>query len=64
MSLIIEGNPMPQFKNICVFCGSNLRKTEEFVNAAHHLGMVLAERKTKLIYGGGSCYVLEIVTQV
>ena len=42
MSLIIEGTPVRQFKNICVFGGSNLGKTEEFVNAAHKLGEVLA----------------------
>ena len=54
MSLITEGTPVRQFKNICVFCGSDLGKTEEFVNAAHNLGEVLAERKIHLVYGGGS----------
>ena len=54
MSLVIEGTPVRQFKNICVFCGSTIGKNVEFVNAANHLGMVLAERKIKLIYGGGS----------
>ncbi|XVF35440.1 hypothetical protein REPUB_Repub18cG0146100 [Reevesia pubescens] len=50
----MEGISARQIKNVCVFCGSNLGKDEEFVNIANNLGRVLAERKIHLVYGGGS----------
>ena len=39
---------------ICVFCGSRPGKNKEFLEAAHHLGNFLTERKIHLIYRGGS----------
>ena len=50
----MEGSSARRFQNICVFCGSRPGKNKEFLEAAHHLGKVLAERKIHLIYGGGS----------
>ncbi|XVE92715.1 hypothetical protein REPUB_Repub01dG0123500 [Reevesia pubescens] len=50
----MEGTSVRQIKSVCVFCGSNPRKDEEFVNIANNLGRVLAERKINLVYGGGS----------
>ena len=41
-------------KNICVFGGSSPEKEIAFLEAANHLGQVLAERKIHLVYGGGS----------
>jgi uncharacterized protein (TIGR00730 family) len=41
-------------KNICVFGGSSPGKEITFLEAANHLGQVLAERKIHLVYGGGS----------
>jgi len=41
-------------KNICVFGGSSPGKEIAFLEAANHLGQVLAERKIHLVYGGGS----------
>jgi len=41
-------------KNICVFGGSSPEKEITFLEAANHLGRVLAERKIHLVYGGGS----------
>jgi len=41
-------------KNICVFCGSNRGKNLENLNAARHLGKVLAQRNLMLVYGGGN----------
>ena len=43
-----------QIKNICVFSGSCPGKKKEFLESAHHLGQVLAERKIHLVYGGGN----------
>jgi len=41
-------------KNICVFGGSSPGKEIAFLEAANHLGQVLAEKKIHLVYGGGS----------
>ncbi|XVE98491.1 hypothetical protein REPUB_Repub03eG0111200 [Reevesia pubescens] len=50
----MEGTSVRQIKSVCVFCGSNPKKDEEFVNIANNLGRVLAERKIHLVYRGGS----------
>ncbi|XVE92576.1 hypothetical protein REPUB_Repub01dG0110200 [Reevesia pubescens] len=50
----MEGTSIHQIKSVCVFCGSNPGKDEEFVNIANNLGRVLAERKIHLVYGGCS----------
>ncbi|XVE93428.1 hypothetical protein REPUB_Repub01dG0191600 [Reevesia pubescens] len=50
----MEGTSVRQIKNVCVFCGSNPGKDEEFVNIANNLGRVLAKRKIHLVYGGCS----------
>jgi cytokinin riboside 5'-monophosphate phosphoribohydrolase len=50
----MEGVSSHQITKICVFCGSSSGKNEKFVEVAHNLGQVLAERKINLIYGGGS----------
>ncbi|XVE93058.1 hypothetical protein REPUB_Repub01dG0157400 [Reevesia pubescens] len=50
----MEGTSVRQIKSVCVFCGSNLGKDEEFVKLANNLGQVLAGRKIHLVYGGGS----------
>ncbi|XVF33798.1 hypothetical protein REPUB_Repub18cG0002200 [Reevesia pubescens] len=50
----MEGTSVRQIKSVCVFCGSNPGKDEEFVNIGNNLGRVLAERKIHFVYGGGS----------
>ncbi|XVE92424.1 hypothetical protein REPUB_Repub01dG0095900 [Reevesia pubescens] len=50
----MEETSVRQIKSICVFCGSNPGKDEEFVKIANNLGRVLAERKIQLVYRGGS----------
>ncbi|XVF08962.1 hypothetical protein REPUB_Repub07fG0049700 [Reevesia pubescens] len=50
----MEGTSVRQIKNVCVFCRSNPEKGEEFVNITNNLGRVLAERKIRLVYRGGS----------
>ncbi|XVE98981.1 hypothetical protein REPUB_Repub03eG0156500 [Reevesia pubescens] len=50
----MEGTLVRQIKSVCVFCGSNPGKDEEFVKIANNLGRVLAERKIHLVYGGGN----------
>ncbi|XVF14452.1 hypothetical protein REPUB_Repub09cG0061400 [Reevesia pubescens] len=50
----MEGTSVRQIKSVCVFCGSNPGKDEEFVKIANNLGRVLAARKIHLVYGRGS----------
>ncbi|XVE98933.1 hypothetical protein REPUB_Repub03eG0151900 [Reevesia pubescens] len=50
----MEETSVHQIKSVCVFCGSNPGKDEEFVKIANNLGRVLVERKIHLVYGGGS----------
>ncbi|QEN07183.1 TIGR00730 family Rossman fold protein [Oceanispirochaeta crateris] len=41
-------------KSICVFCGSSTGSKAEYTAAAVSLGAELAQRKIRLVYGGGS----------
>jgi uncharacterized protein (TIGR00730 family) len=40
-------------KSVCVYCGSNPGQNPAFVDAARHVGQLLAERDITLVYGGG-----------
>jgi uncharacterized protein (TIGR00730 family) len=40
-------------KKICVFCGSSPGARPEYVQAARQLGVILAQRKIGLVFGGG-----------
>ena len=40
-------------KSICVFCGSSDSLHDDYITAAQTMGMTLAERGFRLIYGGG-----------
>ncbi|HEY5728688.1 MAG TPA: TIGR00730 family Rossman fold protein [Anaerolineales bacterium] len=40
-------------KSICVFCGSSDSVHADYLSAARTMGITLAERGIKLIYGGG-----------
>lgn len=44
---------MPSIRRVCVFCGSSCGASPAYRRAAEHLGRLLAERRTGLIYGGG-----------
>ncbi|XVE92856.1 hypothetical protein REPUB_Repub01dG0139200 [Reevesia pubescens] len=50
----MEGTSVRQIKSVCVFCGSYPGKDEEFLKVANNLGRTLAERKIRLVYGGGN----------
>ncbi len=41
-------------RSLCVFCGSAIGARNDFAQAARHLGRLLAERRTRLVYGGGN----------
>ena len=40
-------------KSICVFCGSSDTVHADYLSAARQMGRTLAERRIRLIYGGG-----------
>lgn len=40
--------------SVCVFCGSNTGEGEAYADAARKLARVIAGRRLKLVYGGGS----------
>jgi uncharacterized protein (TIGR00730 family) len=40
-------------KKICVFCGSSPGNRVEYVRAAERLGLLLAQKKIGLVFGGG-----------
>jgi len=40
-------------QSICVYCGSNSGSNPAYTEAAKKLGAVLAQRKIRLVYGGG-----------
>ncbi|XVF09627.1 hypothetical protein REPUB_Repub07fG0110300 [Reevesia pubescens] len=50
----MEGTSVRKIKSVCVFCGSHPGKDEEFLKVANSLGRTLAERKIRLVYGGGN----------
>ena len=41
-------------QRICVFCGSSSGSSPEYEIAARELGLLLAERKIALVYGGSN----------
>lgn len=47
--------------SICVFCGSRSGDRPEYAQAAHDLGLYLAESGHRLIYGGGSTGIMGAV---
>jgi uncharacterized protein (TIGR00730 family) len=42
-----------EMKSVCVFCGSSDAVAPGYLQAARHLGQVLAGRGLRLVYGGG-----------
>jgi len=45
---------MSRLKRICVFCGSNFGRKEEYRKQAQALGREMAEQGVGLVYGGGN----------
>lgn len=48
-------------KRLCVFCGSNAGRRDEYAAAARELGATLAARKIGLVYGGGNVGLMGVV---
>jgi uncharacterized protein (TIGR00730 family) len=45
---------VPSLSSVCVFCGSNGGADPAYVEAAREAGRGLAERRLRLVYGGGN----------
>lgn len=50
-------------KSICVYCGSSLGKDVRYVDAATELGMALANKNIRLVYGGARIGIMGAVAQ-
>lgn len=45
---------MTELRSVCVFCGSRFGENPEYKEAAHNLGVALAEAGLQLVYGGSN----------
>jgi len=52
---------MAKMKSLCVYCGSSKRGSESHIEAARELGLVLANAKIRLVYGGGHVGLMGVV---
>ncbi len=46
--------PPSSIRSVCVFCGSSVGARDGYVEAAKQLGVAIARRGQRLVYGGGS----------
>jgi uncharacterized protein (TIGR00730 family) len=54
---------MKHVRSLCVFCGSRTGVDAAFGQAAERLGRLLAERRVRLVYGGGSIGLMGVLMQ-
>lgn len=50
-------------KQICVFCGSSMGNQPSYRNAAVQLGLVMAEQKMGLVYGGANVGIMKVLAE-
>ena len=48
--------------NISVFCGATLPRNPEYINAAHQLGILLAQHGHTLLYGGSNLGLMGVIS--
>jgi len=48
-------------KSICVFCGSSMGNNPAYKDEAEKLGIILADKNIKLVYGGGNVGLMGIL---
>jgi uncharacterized protein (TIGR00730 family) len=48
-------------KSICVFCGSNVGAQPAYRQAAVELGMLIAQKGIRLVYGGGNVGLMGVI---
>lgn len=52
---------MADLGRVCVFCGANVGSRPEYTAAAEVLGVALARREVRLVYGGGQVGLMGVV---
>ena len=52
---------MTRIKSLCVFCGSRAGTEPMYREAAMRLGALMAERRVRLVYGGGSIGLMGVI---
>jgi len=52
---------MPELTSVCVYCASSTGTNEAIVAATTELGVLLAERGIRLVYGGGAVGLMGLV---
>lgn len=52
---------MPELTSVCVYCASSTGTNDSIVAATRELGLLLAERGIRLVYGGGAVGLMGIV---
>jgi uncharacterized protein (TIGR00730 family) len=48
-------------KSLCVFCGSSQGKSPHYITIAKEMGMLLAHKKIRLIYGGSNIGLMQVI---
>ena len=46
---------MSEVNSVCVFCGASNNVSQHFLDAGREFGKMLAEKKLRMVYGGGDC---------
>ncbi len=54
---------MSEIKSVCVYCGSGPGTDPAFIDAARHLGKMLAKNGIRLVYGGGKVGIMGAVSE-
>ena len=54
---------MSRQKSICVYCGSKTGKNPVHAESARQLGTLLADRRIRMVYGGGSIGLMGITAR-
>ena len=54
---------MKHVRSLCLFCGSRAGADRAYTRAAEELGRLLAARRVRLVYGGGSIGLMGVVMQ-
>lgn len=52
---------MAEIRSLSVFCGSKVGANPRFHKAAEDLGVIMAERNIRLVYGGGNIGLMGVV---
>jgi uncharacterized protein (TIGR00730 family) len=59
----IDTENMSEIKSVCVYCGSGFGDHPVFAETAAALGREMAERGTRLVYGGGNVGLMGTIAQ-